>query len=129
MKRKGFSLIELIVGIFLIGLVTIVALPIIQNSYMNYSRVKERQHMLYLCEMVVERMRFKDNNLNDIFIELETNNEIVLESIGTTDLGIYKCSLSKTKETDFFIDLNVRIYIDNEMGSSQYVEYKTAIKK
>ena len=129
MKRKGFSLIELIVGIFLIGLVTIVALPIIQNSYMNYSRVKERQHMLYLCEMVVERLRVKDNNLNDIFIELETNNEILLESIGTTDLGKYKCSLSKTKETDFFINLDVRIYIDNEMESSQYVEYKTAIKK
>lgn len=129
MKRKGFTLIELIVGIFLIGLISTVGLPMIQNTMSNYNRVKEKQEMLYLCEMVVERLRAKDNNLHDIFIELDSSNEIILTKIGASDLGKYKCRISKSKETEAFINLDVRIYIDNEMRSSQYVEYKTVVKK
>lgn len=129
MKRKGFTLIELIVGLFLIGLVSTVAMPIVQNSIGNYNKINERQHMLYLCEMVVERLRAKDSNLDDIFQSLETSNEIVLSTIGSTDLGKYKCKITKTKETTLFMDLDVKIYIDNEMGNSQYVEYKTVIKR
>lgn len=129
MKRKGFTLIELIVGLFLIGLVSTVAMPIVQNSIGNYNKINERQHMLYLCEMVVERLRAKDSNLDDIFQSLETSNEIVLSTIDSTDLGKYKCKITKTKETTLFMDLDVKIYIDNEMGNSQYVEYKTVIKR
>ena len=129
MKRRGFTLIEVIVGLFLLGLVSTVGFPIIQNSIENYNRVKERQHMYYLCEMVVERLRSKDDSLDDIFIELETSSEIIVSTIGAYDLEEYRCKITKTKETDIFINLDVRIYIDNEMRNSQYVEYKTVIKK
>ena len=129
MKRKGFTLIEVIMGLFLIGLIATILMPIVQNSIGNYNKVKERQQMLYLCEMVVERLRAKDSNLDSIFQDLEDNNQIIISTIGETDLGKYKCSISKTKETTIFMNLDVRIYIDNEMGSSQYVEYKTVIKR
>ena len=129
MKRKGLTLIEVIVSLFLIGLLSTVALPIVQNSLNNYNRVNERQHMSYLCEMVVERLRAKDNNLEDIFQELDSSSEVILSTIGTTDLGKYKCKISKTSESTLFMDLEVRLYIDNEMGNSQYVEYKTVIKR
>ena len=129
MKRKGFTLIEVIMGLFLIGLIATILMPIVQNSIGNYNKVKERQQMLYLCEMVVERLRAKDSNLDSIFQDLEDNNQIIISTIGETDLGKYKCSISKTKETTIFMNLDVRIYIDSEMGSSQYVEYKTVIKR
>ena len=129
MKRKGFTLIELIMGLFLIGLIATISMPIVQNSIGNYNKVKERQQMLYLCEMVVERLRAKDSNLDSIFQDLEDNNQIIISTIGETDLGKYKCSISKTKETTIFMNLDVRIYIDSEMESGQYVEYKTVIKK
>lgn len=129
MKRKGLTLIELIMGVFLLGLVSTVTFPIIQNSIGNYNRIKERQHMYYLCEMVVERLRAKDKNLESIFIDLETNNEITVSNIGLTDLEKYKCRITKTKENDLFMNLDVRIYIDNEMRNSHYVEYKTVIKR
>lgn len=129
MKRRGFTLIELIMGLFLIGLIATILMPIVQNSIGNYNKVKERQHMLYLCEMVVERLRAKDANIDTIFQDLEDNSQIIVSTIGETDLGKYKCSISKTKETTMFMNLDVRIYIDSEMGNSQYVEYKTVIKK
>lgn len=129
MKRKGFTLIELIIGIFLLGLVSTVGFPIIQNSIGNYNRIEERQHMYYLCEMVVERLRAKDINLEPLFIELETNKEITISSIGLTDFGKYKCLITKTKETLTYWNLDVKIYIDNEMRNSQYVEYRAVVKR
>lgn len=129
MKRKGFTLIEVIVGLFLLGLVSTVGFPIIQNSLGNYNRVNDRQHMYYLCEMVVERLRSKDTTLDDIFTELETSSEVNVSTIGATDLGKYKCRITKTKETEILMSLDVRISVDNEMRDSQFVEYKTVIKK
>ena len=129
MKRNGFTLIEVIVGLFLLGLVSTVGFPIIQNSIGNYNRVKERQHILYLCEMVVERLRAKDSSLDYIYEELETSSEILVTTIGRTDLGKYKCRITKTKVTEEFMNLDVRIYRDNEMRDSQFVEYKTVIKR
>ncbi len=129
MKRNGFTLIEVIVGMFLIGLISTVAFPIIQNSITNYNRVKEKQQMLYLCEMTVERLRAKDSTLEYLFSELESNTEVLVSKIGTTDLGKYKCKITKIKESEGLINLVVRIYIDNEKGISQYVEFKTVVKK
>ena len=129
MKRKGFTLIEVIVGMFLIGLVATLGLPIMQNSFNNYNRVKENKQMIYLCEMVVERLRGKDSSLEDIFNDLEYKDEISLSTIGSTDLGKYKCKIIKTKAHEMYMNLDVRIYIENEMGNSPYVEYKTVIKR
>lgn len=129
MNRKGFTLIEVIVGLFLVGLVSVVSFPIIQNSINNYNKVQESQHMFYLCEMVVERLRAKDSSLDEIFNELEGNSEIIVSTISTIDLENYKCKITKTKDTDLFMNLDVRIYIDNEMRDSQFVEYKTVIKR
>lgn len=129
MKKRGFTLIEVIVAIFLIGLVTILGLPIVQNSITNYNRIKEKRHMYYLCEMAVERLRAKDKTLESICTELETKNEITVSSIGSTELDKYKCRITKIKETDMHWFLEVRIYIDNEMRNSSYVEYKTVVEK
>ena len=129
MKRIGFTLIEVIVGLFLVGLIATVSLPIFQNSMMNFNRVKQRQHMLYLCEMTVERLRGKDSSLESIFLELENSDEVITSTVGSTDLEKYKCRITKTKETELMMNLAVRIYIDKEEGKGQYVEYKTVVKK
>lgn len=129
MKRKGFTLIEVIVGLCLLGLVSTVGFPIIQNSIGNYNRVKERQHMYYLCEMVVERLRSKDDALDYIIRDLEGKSELNTSNIGETDLGEYICKIVKTKETAVLMNIVVRIYVDSEMGNSQYVEYKAVIKR
>ena len=113
MRRRGFTLIELIVGL----------------SIMNYARVKQQEHMSYLCEMTVERLRAKDSGLDDIFSLLETCDEVIVSQVGLTDLEKYKCKITKIKESQFTMNLTVRIYIDNEMRNRPYVEYKTVIKK
>ena len=129
MKRNGFTLIEVIVGLFLVGLIATVSLPIFQNSMMNFNRVKQKQHMLYLCEMTVERLRGKDSSLESIFLELENCDEVITSKVGSTDLEKYKCRITKTKETELIMNLLVRIYIDKDEGKGQYVEYKTVVKK
>lgn len=129
MKRHGFTLIEIIMAIFLLGLISTVAFPIIENSLMNYKRVKEKDEMLYFCEMAAGRLRAKDSSLEELFSELNDNSELTVSKIGTTDLGKYKCKITKTKESGVFMNLVVRIYIDNKARNNQYVEYKVYVKK
>lgn len=129
MRKRGFTLIELIVGLAIIGLISTVGFPIINNSFMNYARVKQEQHMAYLCEMTVERLRGKDSALDNIFSTLESSDEVIVSQIGLTHLENYKCKITKIKESEFTMNLAVKIFIDNEMRNKSYVEYKTVIKK
>lgn len=119
---------DIITGIFIIGLVAVVALPIINQSFHNYNRIREKEEMYYLGEMVTERLRAKDNNLNQVFKDLETKDQVLISSIGDINFDKYICQITKTDENNFYISLNILIYYNDERNNF-YVEYKRVIPK
>ena len=57
MDRKGFTLVEVLIGLSLLGLVSVTILPIISSSMMNLNKNNIRMEMNYLGETVIERIK------------------------------------------------------------------------
>lgn len=65
MMRKGFTLIEALIGISLLGLITVTVLPIVNSAYARYEEQKIRAEMIYLGESIIEKIKGYDFNIVD----------------------------------------------------------------
>ena len=135
MKRKGFTLVEVIMGLFLLGLIAATVLPIISTSYLRLSNKKIKIEMIHQGEMAMERMKaFKEESHEDITIydvdvkELieEFKKYKIVEIILPEDQGKEKYSLKITKEEKFnnLWFLSVYVYHNKEGEILDYVEFK-----
>ncbi|MBC8588449.1 hypothetical protein [Paratissierella segnis] len=131
MIKNGYILIDVIVGFFLLGLISVTCFPIIVSSFNNFNKIKDRSEMMYLGEMVVERLKadkdfsmevipliekFDSIDLNDILIENEIDSER------------YDCILYKVNSEEKLIDLRVNVSLkDQENGFN--VDFKASIPK
>jgi hypothetical protein len=57
MDRKGFLLIEVLMGLFLLGLITVTCLPILNTALNNIILVKEKMDMLFFAESTIEQLK------------------------------------------------------------------------
>lgn len=140
MKRKGFTLVEVLLGIFLLGLISITILPIVNSSLMNINRNKIKMEMIYIGEMAIERIKsynpesdtavyisdkkvteiielFRNKNSSEIFIYQEENS------------GKYLLKIVKNQRTNNLWEIRVYVYHDEKRSNLSHVEYKTYILK
>ncbi len=117
MRRNGFTLIEVMVGLFLLGLIASLTLPIINTSYMNLGKQRLRADMIYRSEMVMERLKayrpkaystlkICDMDLKDI-IEAFQNEEDVCIEIQDNDFII---DIDKSNKTPSLWYVYVKVY-------------------
>lgn len=57
MKRRGFTLIETLMGLFLLGLVSVTILPIINTSLMRLTNLGIRMDMVHKGESLIEAIK------------------------------------------------------------------------
>ena len=78
MKRNGFTLIEVLVGLCLLGLVSVTVLPIITTTSKLSNNNFKRMEMDYLGEMIIENLKaFKYNSGDTTYISTTKVEEII----------------------------------------------------
>ena len=67
MKRKGFSLVEIVIGLGLLGLLSLVILNAVTTSSVGIVRIERRSIILDQCQRVVETLKLDSEENNDFF--------------------------------------------------------------
>ena len=66
MNKSGFVLMHVLLGLFLLGLVTVTCLPILNTSLNNFQLVNIKMDMIYVAESVIEQIKsFDYSNVTD----------------------------------------------------------------
>ncbi|WMM26934.1 prepilin-type N-terminal cleavage/methylation domain-containing protein [Tissierella sp. MB52-C2] len=140
MKRKGFTLIEVIMGLFLLGLIAATILPKINISHLRLSNQNIKMEMIHMGEMVIERIKaFKEDSSEPISIynvkieDLieEFKKDKIVEIILPKDKNSEKYSLKIIKDEKFdnLWLLSVYVYHNKEGKVLDYVEFKGYMPK
>lgn len=127
MNRRGFYLIEVLMGICLIGLIAVTALPIVTFSYSNFNRVKIRSEMCFIGELAIEKLKSNNSNVVDYINQLEYEDSIEYTD-ESFDKKKYICTIYKVANHPRVMDIKIKVH-RKEKESSSYVEYIVSIPK
>ncbi|GFN35462.1 type IV pilus modification PilV family protein [Tepidimicrobium xylanilyticum] len=120
-NSKGFSLIELLLGIFLTGIIVITFFPIINTSLNNIYLAKEKVLMLLEIESIIERIKaydYLDQNeyIFDMKIEdlinilCSADNISIILPLDNDDMAYeYSCKIYKKNRGDQIWELSVEL--------------------
>lgn len=126
-KHKGFSLVEVICGIALIGIIAVSFFPLLNTSIKNISRLKDHSRISYIAETVVENLKTSSeksvSTLNSLDIDGSIN--YIDEDI---DSNKFKCTITKLSSTDKLIEFIVKVELKS-LGDDFNVEYKASVLK
>ena len=120
MRNKGFTLVETILGLFLLGLVTITIFPIIQGSYGKSYRNNVKLQMMNTAEMTIERLKaFNRSSTEDLYICNTKVSDIIddFSSKGDTTLTLlekiddenYSVEIKKTDKNEKLWRVRVKV--------------------
>lgn len=127
MIKNGYVLIEVMVGLFLLGIISVTCFPLIVSSFNNFDKIKNRTEMIYLGEMVIERLKADKDFTMGIIPRLEELNSIDLND-KFLDNEKYDCVLYKLSSEERLINLRVNVSLkDQENGFN--VDFKASIPK
>ncbi|NLY47077.1 MAG: hypothetical protein GX053_13970 [Tissierella sp.] len=127
MKNKGFILIDILTGLFLIGLITVVSLPLISSSHSNYLTIRTITEMNYLGESIYERLCSEDNYSRGLIEELTTSNEVLFNDLSLDYLEKYTPKIKKTGQTENLLEIKIVITSNSHGGNIADVEFKGTI--
>ena len=65
MNKKGFLLIEVLLGLFLFGIIAVSCLPILNTSLNNLRFTKDKMDMVFMVESTMEQIKSFDYNLTN----------------------------------------------------------------
>ena len=127
MKNKGFSLVEIIIGISLIGIISVFTFSIISFSINGFLSVREKNSMIYIGEMVIEKLKVNDPYILAIIEEVEEFGQAYyLEE--DFDRDKYSVLITKSYSSEGLIEVIVKVTLLNR-EKDIYVEFKAAIPK
>lgn len=127
MKKNGFVLLEIIIGLFFIGLLSTVYLPIISSSLNNFNKVKDKNEMNYIGEMVVEKLKTSSSEILDVLDELENIGESNYVD-DDFDNEKYSCKITKMNNSASLLEFVVKVNLKNQEDGYN-VEYKSSRPK
>ena len=65
MDKKGFLLIEALMGLFLLAIIAVTCLPILNTGVNNIRMTKEKMEMLLMAESIIEQIKAFDYSWED----------------------------------------------------------------
>ena len=136
MSRRGFTLIEVIVGLALLGLISITIIPILNSSILNIIKSKIRLEMSYIGEKAIERIKAYDEEENNEGLIFDTNISDIIDSFRKSDkvdISLYKekkgekykLQIIKEDRPNGLWMMNIYVYHNKEGSNLPHVEYKT----
>lgn len=95
-NKKGFSLIEIIVGLAIITIIAIYLLPSIFSVYQNSNKIKNDSKMLFAIQEVLEKSKKRDEGEYEDFengFEINTSVKSYNENLKYIEVKSDKYSL------------------------------------
>lgn len=129
MKNHGFVLIDILIGLFFVGFISLLSLPLLTSSYSNYGKINARTEMNYLGESVYERLSAKDEYSRELLEQLESGGVVSFLDLGEPYLEKYKVTIRCIGECESFIDIKIIIQSNSIGGNNGDVEFKGSILK
>ena len=124
--KKGFILLEILIGLTFLGIVAAASLPVIINSNRNMERAVERTSMLYLCDYIAQKLKTDGDEVAELLKEL-LEKDTVQYNGNEIDEGSYDCYLYlKHFEGDYLLfdvilesnkydDMEVRLEVSRQI--------------
>ncbi len=140
MDRKGFTLVESILGLFLLGLIGVTTLPIIHSSLIIFKNHNIRLEMMYIGEMTIEKIKaYNIDSESDLYIydvavseliELfNRNNSIEIDLPKKENNEKFSLKIIKDEKLDSLWMLSVYVYHNKEGSNISNVEYLAYLRK
>lgn len=141
MNRKGFLLIEVLIGIFLLGLITTTFFPIFTLMNNQFKNVEIKNDMKYYGETVIEKIKAFDFNkssgecildmelekLIDIFCE---NDEVEVDLPLSSDEDFrYRVNICKNNKGNNLWKIYVKVLPKNNKENMEGVSFETILQK
>ncbi len=118
---------DVIVGLFFIGLITSLSFPLLASSYSNYGKIIASTEMNYLGESIYERLSSKDDYSMAIIEELTLSNETIFDDLDDYYLEKYEAVIIKRDYCENFLDISIIIKSNSHGGNISDVEFKGTI--
>lgn len=135
MRKRGFTLIETLMGLSLLGLISVMILPIVNSSFMILNNHNLKLDMMYVGEMTIEKIKAFDIDIdsNDSIYDTQVSEIIDLfKAQNTVEIIIPKIQngekhsikIIKNHKSEGLWKIHVYVYQNKEGGSISHVEYK-----
>lgn len=112
-------------GVFLIGILAAMVFPLISFSFNNINRIRNRDEMNYIGEMVVEKIKSRQGPVRGFINELESADEVDYID-DDFDQDKYYCKLIKKYSSERFMEFLVHVELKD---GSEYVLYEASFSK
>ncbi|WP_313756435.1 prepilin-type N-terminal cleavage/methylation domain-containing protein [Tissierella sp.] len=135
LNKKGFTLVETILGLFLLGLIAVTVLPIINTAFIRIESHKIKMEMVYLGEMSMEKIKaFDASSKSDLFIYDTNISEVIKLFKEYDDIEInipkkenddkYYLKISKNQRMDSLWIVSISVFHNKKGSNIKNVEYK-----
>ncbi|MGJ0848601.1 prepilin-type N-terminal cleavage/methylation domain-containing protein [Tissierella praeacuta DSM 18095] len=135
LNKKGFTLVETILGLFLLGLISVAILPIINISFIRLENHKIKMEMLYIGEMSMEKIKaFDANSESELFIYDTSVSEIIklFKEYDNIEINIpkkenddkYYLKICKSQKMDSLWTVSISVFHNKKRSNIRNVEYK-----
>lgn len=129
MLRKGFSLLEVIFGIFLIGVVVVYLLPSFNNIFLSFKKAKTDTNLVYLAESIVESLKAERISNPEIFEQIKEAEKFLYTKLDQEDLDKYDCYVINYDENEYLWKFKVVVNTRKDEGKMSNVELKASFPK
>lgn len=139
MNHRGFTLVETIMALFLLGLVAITVLPIIHVSFDRVGRNDIKLEMMNIGEMAIEKLKAFDRNsinplyihdmkIEDIIDEFSDKEDVLLTLQNESKNRKYTIEILKEEKNKKMWRISVSVYY-KKGGKHEEVIYNALIPK
>lgn len=140
MNKKGFLLVEILMGLLLLGIIAITCMPILNIGIDNIRMTKDKMDMLLIAESIIEQIKAFDYSWTDDEYVLDMNLQMLIDMLSNSDTIVirlpldnnnqefdYYCTLYKKNSSDNLWELNVEIAPIKECRRIKNINLKTII--
>lgn len=127
MNNKGFSLIEIVLSLFLLALVVVCLLPIFGQAVSYFSIAKDKTEMIYIGEMIFERLKSKDDYAKDLLNTLSSQNKTNFIDLDEEILDRFQCVVENIGTDEYIWQIKVTVTSKKNKGKESYEEFKGSI--
>lgn len=124
--KKGFSFIECILAITILGIIAISILPVIDTSFKQFEEVQLKNDLRNVAQSTIEILKSRDPLSHKIINELEGKDEIEIKEDYIDEK--YNCIVKKHYNSDTLMEVEV-VVINTNQQEVREIALKASIKK
>lgn len=128
MRKKGFILLEVILGIYLLGIVSLISLNLLGSTAIYLKRSRANMEIDYIGELAFESLKSKDDESLGFLNRLNCGENLEFP-IPEALREKYQCKVLLTDENEYLWAIEVRVYKNLDKGRKDYEEFQGSILK